>query len=381
MGNAGQTDGTPGAGAAPPKAGLPANWAEHALEALATPVCVRDAASRFAWANRCYLQWFGGGRASLAGLSLEDVLPPALARSEREADRAELVRHSGVPPGGAPTRSGQAAIAQPSGSGRRAVLSLGEADVWLLCGAPAPTGERTPPEVSGWSARAHTLRRHRRLAAAYVAACLAHEIRNPLAAICNAVAVLQRRLRGSSDQVATTALNMAHEEAWRIERRVAATITNTSDATPQLRSVSLADLTAFARTAHGGPLRVELSAEERAQSVEVDPEQVETIFDLILSHCLLGAARDRDWVTPTLRCNAVAQGEFVELTLQARNLAKGPALGAEAAALEPDALGDWALPIARMLLERQGGALEYCERSGGLGLFTLRFARAAACAR
>ena len=56
------------------------------LEALSTPLCLRDHKSRYVWANAAFQSAFGRGRAELLGKTDFDLLPPEQALLEQMRD-------------------------------------------------------------------------------------------------------------------------------------------------------------------------------------------------------------------------------------------------------------------------------------------------------
>src|SRR5688572_26648545 len=56
------------------------------LEALSTPLCLRDHKSRYVWANAAFQSAFGRGRLDLLGKTDFDLLPPEQALLEQMRD-------------------------------------------------------------------------------------------------------------------------------------------------------------------------------------------------------------------------------------------------------------------------------------------------------
>src|SRR4051812_28667203 len=201
------------------------------LEGLPTPLCLRDRQSRYVWANAAFCSAFGRAKAELIGKTDFDLLPHEQALLEQIRD--ERVFSDGLDlffedRAGYPTtlvgmsgwhipvrRSDQHAVEyvlRQWGTG----TSLGNSS-----GAEPPTPDAEESVRMLKEQQSELLKKERLIVLGQLAGSLAHQIRNPLGAISNAVAVLRRQLSGQTTPPMDQALDIAQEEVWVANRIIA----------------------------------------------------------------------------------------------------------------------------------------------------------------
>jgi signal transduction histidine kinase len=117
-----------------------------------------------------------------------------------------------------------------------------------------------------------------------LAAAIAHEVRNPLAVIVNAVAGLRRS--GIRDEDRTMLLDIVEEEAGRLNRLVTDLLRFARPVNVKRSPVSLVELANRCRAGVGDAfeIKVELSAEPGVQIVDADPNLFRLVFDNLVSN-------------------------------------------------------------------------------------------------
>jgi signal transduction histidine kinase len=117
-----------------------------------------------------------------------------------------------------------------------------------------------------------------------LAAAIAHEVRNPLAVIVNAVAGLRRA--GIREEDRTMLLDIVDEEAGRLNRLVTDLLRFARPVSVKRSPVSLVELANRCRTGVGDAfeIRVELASEPGVQVVDADPNLFRLVFDNLVSN-------------------------------------------------------------------------------------------------
>jgi len=117
-----------------------------------------------------------------------------------------------------------------------------------------------------------------------LAAAIAHEVRNPLAVIVNAVAGLRRA--GIREEDRAMLLDIVEEEAGRLNRLVTDLLRFARPVSVKRSPVSLVELANRCRTGVGDAfeIRVELSADSGVQVVDADPNLFRLVFDNLVSN-------------------------------------------------------------------------------------------------
>ncbi len=206
------------------------------VEQIAHPIFVKDREYRWVVLNRAACELFGHKREELIGKSDFDFFPATEAEGFRASDRRVF--------GNAETVIiEEESITRPDGSVRK--LATTKAPLFDETGAithvvgiihditPIKLTEaalRVSNEALEASVEARTnelrdmqealVRRERLAVLGQLAGGLAHQIRNPLAAMANAVAVLRRRLKKvlQGDLEAAQAIAIVDEEIWEANR-------------------------------------------------------------------------------------------------------------------------------------------------------------------
>src|SRR5215831_13011904 len=172
------------------------------LEQLPTPLCLRDRQSRYVWANAAFHSAFGRASNELIGKTDFDLLPPELALLEKMRD--ERVFQDGQDL----FFEDQTGLGAPliGLSGWHLPVTGADASVQYVLRQWGPSGHTRPepkltPEADESvrllkEQQAELLKKERLIVLGQLAGSLAHQIRNPLCAISNAVAFLRRQLSG-----------------------------------------------------------------------------------------------------------------------------------------------------------------------------------------
>ncbi|MFT3768320.1 MAG: PAS domain-containing protein [Minicystis sp.] len=215
------------------------------------------------------------------------------------------------------------------------------------------------------------LRKERLAVLGQLSGGLAHQIRTPLTTISNAAAVLRRKLAGTTDPDARTALEIIAEEIWEANRIIT-------------------DLLDFARVRPPSAARVPVAALiDGALGAARPPEGIAVQRDVPPSLIAwVDERQTRDAIGNVIRNALEAMGDAGRLTLRADEIAPyaciavedtGPGLEDEALVhlFEPlvttKALGlGLGLTTARALIENQGGDIRYVRPTGGGARFEIR---------
>jgi signal transduction histidine kinase len=347
------------------------------LEGLPTPLCLRDRQSRYVWANAAFCSAFGRAKAELIGKTDFDLLPHEQALLEqirdervfRDAqdlffeDRAShpstLVGISGwhLPVRCSPNEPVQYVLRQ-----------------WGTSGAPPSSNAQMPDAEESVrmlrEQQSELLKKERLIVLGQLAGSLAHQIRNPLGAISNAVAVLRRQLSGQTTSAMEQALDIAQEEVWVANRIIADLLAYSRIRPPAQRSIGVQELVDTVLGRETVPEGVSIDERLGGERVYVDPGQVaDAIANVIRNACeamdgqgtlTIASRRDDDWVELTIADTGVGISQE-EIALLFEPLITSKPLGI--------GLG---LTTARALVANQGGTLE-CEGEPGKGArFKLR---------
>jgi PAS domain S-box-containing protein len=228
--------------------------------------------------------------------------------------------------------------------------------------------------------QAELLERERLVALGEAAAVMAHEVRNPIAAISNALAVLRRQPSPSSE--GADMLRVIGEEAARLERVVRHLLDLGRPLTPQMHAVDLLELaTDCVRTLRD---RNEVAGVEVV--LRADGEVIATVDAGLLQLALLNVLQNAVQVTP-------AGGTVVvELTApspddRAATIAvedEGPGFSDDLVrrmfepffTTRPSGTGI-GLAVVRRTIEANGGTIALGRGARGGGRFEIRFAREA----
>jgi PAS domain S-box-containing protein len=200
------------------------------IDAIAHPVFVKDREYRFVMVNRALEELVGRARKDLLGKTDFDFFPHEQAEFFRQKDEEMFTA-------GAPVSIEEEPITDAAGcthilSTTKVPLRDARGQTTYLVGvireitrlkeaeeALRQANEQLEARVQARSnelrqAQYEILRKERFTVLGQLAGGLAHELRNPLAAIANAIAVLERRLDTTGDTDVATALNIVREEVW-----------------------------------------------------------------------------------------------------------------------------------------------------------------------
>lgn len=197
------------------------------LEHLPNPVFVKDREFRYAYVNRAFEAFAGVGRAELLGTTDHDHFSTPEADFFREADR-------GVFATGQPAIIPEEPFTDVLGHTRKlrtvkVPLRAADGSVEHVMGIITDLGEVRRAEVElrraqgsevavGSEVHQAILRKERLAVLGQLAGGLAHQIRNPLAAISTAAAILIKRLERATDPDVMQALTAIREEVREANR-------------------------------------------------------------------------------------------------------------------------------------------------------------------
>jgi signal transduction histidine kinase len=201
-----------------------------------------------------------------------------------------------------------------------------------------------------------------------LAAAIAHEVRNPLAVIVNAVAGLRRG--GLRDDARTNLLDIVDEEAARLNQLVGDLLRFARPVSVNRVSVSLVELANRARSSLRDPhdLSIETDESPECEAVWVDPN----LFRLVLDNLISNARQAmRDGGTIKLRIRKDPSVETPSVRLEIQDSGRGMGADVRRRATDPffttrpsgTGLG---LPIVVRIIEAHGGTLTI-ESSEGSG--------------
>jgi signal transduction histidine kinase len=201
-----------------------------------------------------------------------------------------------------------------------------------------------------------------------LAAAIAHEVRNPLAVIVNAVAGLRRSSVVESDR--TTLLGIVEEEAGRLNRLVSDLLRFARPVEVKRSPVSLIELANRTRAIAGEEYEIEvnMSDDPEIQTVWVDPNLFRLVFDNLVSNACQ-SMKDGGRVEITVRRGDI-DGQLAS-DIEIRDFGHGMDPQVRKRALDPffttrpsgTGLG---LPIVQRIVEAHGGRLDI-ESSEGRG--------------
>lgn len=347
------------------------------LDGLPTPLCLRDRQSRYVWANAAFCSAFGRAKAELIGKTDFDLLPHEQALleqlrdervfrdaqdlffEERASHPSTLVGISGwhLPVRRSPSEPVEYVLRQ-----------------WGAPGAPPSSSAQMPDAEESVrmlrEQQSELLKKERLIVLGQLAGSLAHQIRNPLGAISNAVAVLRRQLSGQTTPAMEQALDIAQEEVWVANRIIADLLAYSRIRPPAQRSIGVQELVETVLGRETVPEGVSIDERLGDERVYVDPGQVaDAIANVIRNACeamdgqgtlTIASRRDDDSVELTIADTGVGISQE-EIALLFEPLITSKPLGI--------GLG---LTTARALVVNQGGTLE-CEGEPGKGArFKLR---------
>ncbi|HVR20154.1 MAG TPA: ATP-binding protein [Polyangiaceae bacterium] len=201
-----------------------------------------------------------------------------------------------------------------------------------------------------------------------LAAAIAHEVRNPLAVIVNAVAGLRRgNLR---EEARTNLLDIVEEEAGRLNRLVGDLLRFARPVSVNRLPVSLVELANRARGSLREPyeLSIETDGSPECETVWVDPNLFRLVIDNLISNARQ-AMRDGGTIRVRVRKDPAAMIPSVRLEIQDKGRGMGADVRRRATdpffTTRPSGTG-LGLPIVVRIIEAHGGTLTI-ESSEGAG--------------
>jgi PAS domain S-box-containing protein len=338
--------------------------AEH----LSEPLYAKNANLEFVLLNSAFCAWVGRQREELIGRTETEVYRSDLAADHEGTDREVL---NGQPPVTAQERF-------ELGDGReqeRAITKLPIADAsgaitHVVCvvghaGASTVSAQQLQQELERYAqertralrdVQDQLLRKERLMVLGQLAAGLAHQIRNPLAAIANALSIVRRQMPPQTNQTVNEALQIAGDEIWEANRIIGDLLDYARIRPPKFQGTPLID-----------SIRSALDAEPIGEHVEVEldvPDIIVHVDEHQVSDALRNLIRNAGEAMPTrgkLSFRARVAGKYAELLIQDtgegvpvehRNLLFEPLVTSK-----PLGIG-LGLPTARALIVNQGGTLE-----------------------
>ncbi len=368
-----------GAGSLVP-GGIPVELLSAIVENVAQPVFVKDRDSRFVLLNRAFCEFVGHTRDALLGHSDADFFPAEEAELFRRVDvrvfddgAPQIVEEEAVTARGVLryVRTIKSPICDEHGhvthlvgvlvdmsQVRAAELRLRSANEEL----ERAVEERTRALRDVQQA---LLRKERLTVLGQLAGGLAHQIRNPLAAMQTATAVLRRRLGEHADEDVVSALNVIREEVWEANRIITDLIDYARVKPPSRADVSVEKLLAAALEATTPPPRVVLQW-------DLAPDLVVRVDERQTRDALGNVVRNAFEAMPqggTLTISAHEEGGVALIALEDT----GPGLTRAGiqqlfeplVTSKPLGLG-LGLSTARALVENQGGTIR-CATTRGVG--------------
>ena len=218
------------------------------------------------------------------------------------------------------------------------------------------------------------LRKERLSVLGQLAASVAHQIRNPLAAIATASAILRRKLAATDDPDITQSITAILEEVWGANRIITELLDYARVKAPMVKRVGVEELIESALAATSPPSTVTIEREvDEALVVEVDPRQA--------GDAIASVIRNAYEAMPSggrLRLSAYDDGDAVLVAIEDT----GPGLTRDAikglfeplVTSKPLGLG-LGLATARLLLENQKGSIRAATQGGGGARFEIRLPR------
>lgn len=371
----------------PPRGTKTPAFLEGVLAGLPDALFVKDREHRYVLVNAPFLALARKTEREVIGLRDEDVLPAELAVRYHATDREVLERGRSVrveeetyvdperqlyviETTKVPLRDQTGAITHVLGLVHDVTRRKQAEDD--LRHAKAELERRVEERTEALRGAQQELLRKERLAVlGQLAGGLAHQIRNPLAAITNAASVLKRRLGESADSDVQQALTAIREEVWEANRIITDLLDYARIRPPSRAAVRLESLIASAL-----PLA---RADERVViETSVDPSLHALVDERQMRDALGNVLRNGVEAMPdggTLRVESYRDGESAAIAVQDT----GPGLTRASLAYlfeplvtsKPLGLG-LGLATAKALIENQGGTIRCTTSSGSGARFEIR---------
>lgn len=341
--------------------------AEH----LSEPLYAKTANLHFVLANSAFCSWVGRAREGILGRTAAELFGTELALAHEQTDREVLAQQL-------PVTAQERFVSNDGSSHERPVTKLPLADangnvthvisVVGQAGESAASAQQLEEELERYAqerTRAlrdiqdQLLRKERLMVLGQLAAGLAHQIRNPLGAIANAIALVRRQLGNVENSVVKEALQIASDEIWEANRIIGDLLEYARIRPPTVGETRLLDVIKGAVDHEPMPPHIEIEVDVPDIAVAVDERQIrEALRNLIRN------AREAMLTAGKLTFRAKLANQFVELRVE--DTGEGVAEGQRALLFEPlvtsKPLGiGLGLPTARALVMNQGGTLDCVE--------------------
>lgn len=375
----------------PPVTRASPGFLEEVVRHVADPIFVKDSTFRFTWVNDALCDLVGVAREELLGKTDHDFFPTSQADFFRLKDQEVMETGQTVTIEEEPITDARAQqhvlattkvpLRAPDGAITHIVgiihditrLKVVEEELRL---SNDDLERRVEERTRALRDAQNALLRKERLAVlGQLSGGLAHQIRTPLTTIGNAVAVLRRKLAGSTDEDLKTALSIVDEEIWEANRIITdlldfARVRPPSAASVPVQLVIDAALDGALAAAHAPDgIAVERSVPTDLVAW-VDERQTRDALGNVIRNAL-EAMGDEGRLT----VRAAADPPFAAIAVEDT----GPGLSPEALVhlFEPlvttKSLGlGLGLTTARALIENQGGDIRYAARPEGGARFEIR---------
>lgn len=341
--------------------------AEH----LSQPVFAKNGQLEFVLVNSAFCRLIGRDRDQMLGRRESDVFGAKLTQHHEDQDREVLGQAH-------PVLAEQAFLASDGTRHCRATTKLPLTDsngrvTHVVCvvgraGEGAATAEQVEEELERYAAERtqalksvqdHLLRKERLMVLGQLAAVLAHQIRNPLGAISNALALARRQLADVDKPMVHEALKIANEEIWEANRIIRDLLDYARIRPPRCSACEIASLVETTLQNEPLPSTVHVVRELNEIVAYVDEQQVrDSLRNLIRN------AREAMNDKGTLRLRTRVRGDYAELLVQDSGDGVPPEhrslLFEPLVTSKPLGIG-LGLPTARALIVNQGGTLDCVE--------------------
>ena len=351
------------------------------VDHIAHPVFVKDRAFRFVFLNRALCQMVGHSRDAMLGKTDYDFFPKSEADFFRKKDQELFETAADIEIGEEPmtdAAGGAHVLATTKVPLRNAAgqvthlvgivhdITVQKRAEAFLRTANEELERRVAERTHELAVAQFELMRKERLAVlGRMVGGLAHQIRNPLGAIINAVAILSKSMGPAAKNEEREALAVINEEAWRANRIIVDLIDFARIRPPEPRDERLALLVSRVLVAHEVPATIEVQLSIDAEhTASVDRDQVEGAIRNLVTNAVEAMTQGG-----TLSISSRLEDQGVVLTIQD----SGPGIVPDVLAhlfeplvtTKPFGLG-LGLTTARSLVDNQGGRLR-CVTDAGTG--------------
>ncbi len=352
--------------------------AEH----LGQPLYAKNAKLEFVLSNTAFCNWVGRSREDLLGRTESSVFGSEVASHHERTEREVLTQALPVTaeeqfPGADGVLHHRPItklpLADSNGVVTHVVCVVGQA------GESAASAAQLEEELERYAqerTRAlrdiqdKLLRKERLMVLGQLAAGLAHQIRNPLGAIANALALARRQMPSNASSLVQEALQIASDEIWEANRIIGDLLDYARIRPPAASETSLGLMVQNAIDSEPMTPQIEIQLDIPDTLVWVDGRQVQDALRNLIRN-----AREAMPEEGRLTFRARTTGQFAELLIEDtgegvpeehRNLLFEPLVTSK-----PLGIG-LGLPTARALIVNQGGSLECIESQRDGACFLMR---------